>query len=1015
MLVNIGANCFIQKQLTQHQANLSLVAVLWASIMGLASSSVQANGPEDRFYGPLPNWVSVTQFGANGADSADDTQAIQSAINALIQQATGTCILPPGAPQPCTPWATLYIPSGTYYVTGLHTDAQNSVATDNAVQGINLIGEDPSNTKLVYIGSSGGTMLRWTAGYDKVARLSFDGAGLATKGIFRENSRFSTNSEMSDLSFSNIAKINDKGGECIQLGNNVKGAAEISILRSRFYDCKRGIRLFDANTLDIYIWNSFFQGNEIAIDGEAGAFHAYDNYFWASTNSDFRANHFVSTMTQNISLNSNRFFKGTNSNPTMLRNQVFTPFEMPIAIAGSDDDAQLFVNGLTMIDNVFKLRPDTPLLQLKSYGDLGQTQAASLLSGNHIETKFEWPVEVFVLPDSHQHQSDFTHVTKLAIDNDPNTFSLTNFKDHNKAGIQWIAPFGSRPKASSYQVVLSNEPNYPAQFYRPESASLYASNDWGATWTLLDAQMLPATSQLEFTFPIPVNKQGNYAIYELRLSRAGDNGYPNVVPLAEFRLWENNINIARDPRAQVIPPRAGWGKFAMDSQYLYPIGTITAPTSLEPYPFQARDDRDSMFIEPQPSVGSICPTGAAIQAAINQTIDTDALGVYLRKCAYPLTQTVEIPATFNKVLLGEGANASATQLFAVPDFVQPNNFANTVGSADKPPLIKMVGDSFAVLRDFYLNAGQCNSCANAIEILGGGADIEMDQVIAAASAVPKLASAAFRIEAPRNVRMRSFGMGSYDRGVVVSNGAKVQIFSGGTGNGMRSYEVDGDTSSILAYGIWQDDTHASTPYVNPLVDVTDSRGTLSLVANAFNTTFSRLGPYQGKSIVGKSFAGRLALIGNRFESCGSFDVSITGTAFQAFAGAQSFRYGVCDRVPSWQVQASNPSPPSYGWDFGGVQIGMQELPSSQYAASENSAISLQPCIRPPLEPQNICRGTMPNDLNGQQYAYPSIGAMSLALEHLRTLSTEPPDSKDLRLSRLYISIGQGLEGVMVRE
>jgi hypothetical protein len=1028
----------------------------WRSLAAMVATlfalplSAQANGPEDIFYGPMPNWVSVAQFGANGADNVDDTVAIQRAIDALIRQAEGVAcggrssLCCPPSQTPCTPWATLYFPAGTYYIRGLNTHAQTAPDPEGkrlAVQGINLIGEDPTTTKFVYVGEAGGVMLNWNASYDKVARLSFEGEssdqvvfpngapanrGKAAKGIYRENHRyFSTNSEMSDLSFSGIA------AECLQLGSGFGGVAEISILRSRFYDCGRGIRLYDFNTLDVYIWNSFFKDNGIAVDGETGAFHAYDNQFWGSKSADFRANAFISTMTQNTSLNAYRFLKGTNSNPTMMRNQVFNPIKMPIFIAGPDDDPgfggqDLYVNGLTMIDNTFKLRPGQHLLELRGAGHEGHARAASLLSGNQIDTDVAWPVRPHVIADTHQfanHPLD-AYVAEKARDNDPDTFTVTNFRNHNKGGVQWFAPFGTKPKVDTYRILRARNGNWSA--YAPTELKLYGSNDWGATWTLLDSRSLPAQDHLQlpdpqdFTFQVAANKQGNYAIYEIRLSRSNPLvGDYNIVPLAEFKLWEMGVNglheIQNHPQSYVNAPRAGLGKFAMDTEYLYPIGTWTAPESLEPYPFQTRDFSGS-FIEPQPSTGSVCPDGAAIQTAINTATTSGAPGVYLRKCAYSLTQPIEIPANFYKVLMGEGANASTTTLRATSGICKRPS--NSDPSAivlppvnDNPALIRVSGDAPAVLRDFYLDATQSSNCADAIAVVGGGNPIAMDQVVAGGG--NGMAGAVFRVETARPVNMRSIGMGNHDRGVVANNGSKVQVLSGGTGNGTRSYEANGAESSILGYGIWQDDTHPSTPYQQPLLDLSSSRGTVSLVANAFNVSFDPLNAYQGKSIVGSNFAGRLSLIGNRFSACGSFDVGISGDAFQTFAAAQSVQYGApCDRNPQWNVQAMNPSMPYFG---GGAQVGVQELPQGQnYRTAEDPAASLQPCVEA-AAPLSSCVGTMPNDVNGQPYAYPAAGTFVTALEHLRTLNLTAPESKDLRLSRLYISIAQGKDGVVVRQ
>ncbi len=68
--------------------------------------------------------------------------------------------------------STLYIPPGTYY---LHSTLQ---LVDGF--GVNIVGDDPATTTIVWTGAAGGDMLRMVDdGYSKVSRLTFDGGGTA--------------------------------------------------------------------------------------------------------------------------------------------------------------------------------------------------------------------------------------------------------------------------------------------------------------------------------------------------------------------------------------------------------------------------------------------------------------------------------------------------------------------------------------------------------------------------------------------------------------------------------------------------------------------------------------------------------------------------------------------------------------------------------------------------------------------------------------------------------------------
>jgi hypothetical protein len=271
----------------------------------------------DEFVGPFASWADLKRdYGAKGDGVTDDTNAIQAALNALSTAAGKSPVL--------------YIPGGTYLI-------KQTVSVMSA-HSISIIGADPSTTTLKWAGPTfkypaSGTLLHIDGvSYSRFNRLTFDGNGagviLVDQSVqnYSQGRQFDTGNEYSDDVFKN-------GHIGIQGGQYDLGAAETTILRARFLNNGWGILLKNFNTLDWWVWYSYFENNGSSISNIPGAgnFHAFSNVFNGSTFADLALlNTGTFNFRDNFSVNSKKFlyeqFYYTNAAVTRLQgNTVITP------------------------------------------------------------------------------------------------------------------------------------------------------------------------------------------------------------------------------------------------------------------------------------------------------------------------------------------------------------------------------------------------------------------------------------------------------------------------------------------------------------------------------------------------------------------------------------------------------------------------------------------------------------------------------------------------------------------
>jgi hypothetical protein len=260
--------------------------LLHVPVLCLATACLAAAGPpSEEFVGPFPSWRDVRRdYGARGDGQADDTAALQQALDDLTTHR-----------QACV----LYLPAGTYRLTDT-LETVRRAHTDG--QGVAVVGEDPARTILRWDGTNGGTMFRWDAWYSKISRLTFEGAGRAGTALF-QGPAFSTYNETSDLIFRNATNGLVFGGP------DTAGQAENAVLRCRFIRCGTGLQTVNWNSMDIWVWHSRFEDCGRGVHNVMGNWHVWESLFFRSRVADLSSlNLMAFSVVNNTSVGSRCFF-----------------------------------------------------------------------------------------------------------------------------------------------------------------------------------------------------------------------------------------------------------------------------------------------------------------------------------------------------------------------------------------------------------------------------------------------------------------------------------------------------------------------------------------------------------------------------------------------------------------------------------------------------------------------------------------------------------------------------------
>jgi hypothetical protein len=894
---------------------------------------------DQSFTGPMASWKSVKDFGAIGDGIHDDTAAIQAALNALKDTTTNT-------------WSTLYFPPGTYRITQQLTTSRT---THDDYLGAQIIGADPSTTKIVWDGAAGGTMLRWDAWYDKISRLTFDGNSTAAWGVVRAGS-FSTYSELSDLQFQDFTS------GAINLGNNEGNEiGEELITRDRFYRCGTAISTWDGSTLNIYIWHNYFEDNNIAIRNASGAFDAYDNRFVRSKVTDINsATNMVSSIVNNVSLGSRSFignaqnigFGSFLADATIQGNKVYAATSIPLDLTATKP--------VTLIDNLIQGPSGVPQVLMSNDG----TNKA-LFVGDTFASTDSWPLRVTQQPFDHGQGAAAVigHPIEMSTDGDPTTYAVLGMFNP-LAGWQWNAPLGTRETALTYALTSS-----PDSSINPMDWVLYGSNDYGQTWTPLDArtgETFSGQQRKVYTIQNP----GTYSTYELQINKTANGSTPGTggwVSLAEFELLDSaGQNIVRDPASLLMGADEQWGQMYTDQQSVVAPSSIQIPTSLQPFDFAPT--RAAPIIE----VSDF--TGAAIQAAINQAAAMPAGTnpvVHLKKGTYNVSSTITIPGQIPITIVGDGASEHGSVLA-------------WTGGPGAGPVVWLKGPSRVTLQDLDISGGRAGGVDgvlidNANQQSGRiyGYEVQTD---GAAAGAGDLADAGFDISGLNQtaVDINASGFMNFQTGVRVTGGpGHVQFLTGSSSLGNRLFDVKA-AGALLASAYWYE---GDWPYAAPLLDLpSTSSGTLSL-SSMFWTANS---PYP--TVQAQSFPGTLTILNsalNPYPSTSPF-ISITGDGSQT--NILSAGNDLASNVDAVALTAAD-----------------QTNPPGQISQIINS---------------NAVGTVLPAITNEVVAAQPTPAFLESQLALQRTIDTtaavaEPIGATDVKLLRVFVSAGDNRVGVKI--
>ncbi len=251
--------------------------LLLCVLSGVVSLVVQANAADALLQIPVlaweqrSDWLNVKTFGAKGDGEADDTAALQAALDKLSEK--------PGEPN------TVYLPPGTYRITRTITVKQRD--------GISIIGCGRA-TRIAWDGPGGkgdNARMFWSNGAprSRYVGITWDGQRRAHVGFDHDSKGyFETEIDHQHEAFFNFT------GSGIRIGHdqNTPGAqatAETTYANCLFEHCEAGLTLMQFNDYDHTLCGCEFRDCGIGVNSIVGAnFYLRDSHFANSRVMDVR-------------------------------------------------------------------------------------------------------------------------------------------------------------------------------------------------------------------------------------------------------------------------------------------------------------------------------------------------------------------------------------------------------------------------------------------------------------------------------------------------------------------------------------------------------------------------------------------------------------------------------------------------------------------------------------------------------------------------------------------------------